>query len=170
MGSNAALSHLVHSLCANLNLHPLVLRAFYRDVQTLISIRLRHGKPIAHALWVRGVHVGDDGECLPALLFFFLGRTVDNDSDGKEVVNAFKGAFLLLHLLPYRMDGLGTALHVEFQSSCRQLLANRGDEMLNIGITGSLGGIQLFLDVIVSVVLHVLEREVFQLALQLVES
>ena len=41
------LGHFVHALGANLYFDPLVFGSQYRDVQTFVAVRLRHGDPIA---------------------------------------------------------------------------------------------------------------------------
>ena len=104
VGCDAALCYLVHALRAYLHLDPLVLRAQDGDVEALVAVRLGHREPVAHALGVRGVHVGDECEGLPAAHLLLLRRAVDDDADGKEVVDALKLAVLLLHLLPDGVD------------------------------------------------------------------
>ncbi len=116
------------------------------------------------------VHGGDNGKCLPTLHLLLLDGRVQNDADGEEVVDAFEGTFLLLHFLPDGVDGLCAALDVERQSSLRQSLFDGFDKPLDIGITALLGFTQLILDVVVSVVLHVFQRQVLQFRLQLIET
>ena len=111
------LGNVVHALGTYLYLHPLVFRSQHGGVQALIAIALRHGEPVAHTLRVRLIHVGDDGEHLPALLVFHLTRHIEDDTDGEEVIYALKTAVLLLHLLPDGVDALCSALHVVLQSS-----------------------------------------------------
>ena len=116
------------------------------------------------------VHGGDNGKCLPTLHLLLLDGRVQNDADGEEVVDAFEGTFLLLHLLPDGVDGLRASLDVERQSCLCQSLFDRFDEPFDIGITALFGFTQLILDMIVSVVLHVFQRQVLQFRLQLVET
>ena len=68
------------------------------------------------------------------------------------------------------MDALGASLHVIFQSGSIEFLLDRLDESGDIGIARSLGGVQLLLDHIVGIVLQILQAQVFQFALQLVET
>lgn len=68
------------------------------------------------------------------------------------------------------MDTLGAALHVIFQTGSIELFLDWLDEAGDIGIARSLGGVQLVLYHIVGIVLEILQTEVFQFALQFVES
>ncbi len=70
-------------------------------MQTLIAVALRDGYPVAHARWVRGVHVCEDGVGEPAVALLFLRRCVDDDADCEEVVDAVEVYLLLSHLGPY---------------------------------------------------------------------
>ena len=168
--SQSVFGDIVHSFGSDLDFYPFLLRSQYGGVQTLVSVALRHAEPVAHTLWVRLIHICNQGEGLPALHIFLLSRCVDDDSDGKEVIYTFEGALLLLHLLPDGVDALGASLHVIFQSGSIEFLLDRLDEAGDIGITRSLGGIQLLLDHIVGIVLQILQAQVFQFALQLVET
>ena len=132
--SQSVFSDIVHSFGSNLHLHPFLLRSQYGGVQTLISVALRHAEPVAHTLWVRLIHICNQGEGLPAQHVFLLSWCVDDDSDGKEVIYALEGAFLLLHLLPDGVDALGASLHVIFQSGSIEFLLDRLDESGDIGI------------------------------------
>ena len=130
--SQALFGYLVHALRPYLHLHPLVLGSEHRDVQALVAVRLRHRKPVSQSLRVRLIHVRDERVSLPALHFLLAQRRVNDDTDGKEVVNAVKSTLLLLHLLPYRVDALRTSLYVAFYAHARQLLAQRSYELLYI--------------------------------------
>ena len=97
-------------------------------------------------------------------------RGIDDDADGEEVIDSLEGTLLLLHLLPDAVDGLGAPLDVELQTRLRQSLADGLDKALDISITTLLGGTELVLDVIVGIVLKILQRQVLQLAFQLVKT
>ena len=168
--SQSVFGDIVHSFGSDLDFYPFVLRSQHGGVQTLVSVALRHAEPVAHTLWVRLIHVCDQGECLPAQHVFLLSWCVDDDSDGEKVIYTLEGALLLLHLLPDGVDALGASLHVIFQSGSIQFLLDRLDESGDIGIARSLGGIQLLLNHIVGIVLQILQAQVFQLALQFVET
>ena len=74
MSSKAVLSNIVHALCAYLYLYPLLFRAEYRDVQTLVAVAFGDREPVAHTFRVALVHVRDDAEHLPAFHLLALGR------------------------------------------------------------------------------------------------
>ena len=170
VGCDASFGNIVHALRAYLHLHPFLFGTQHGDVQAFVAVRLRHAEPVAHTFGVRGVHIRDDGKRLPALLFLLFYRTVDDDADGKEVVHALEGTFLLLHLLPDRVDTLRASLHMELQSGILQLLLNRTDKLLYVFVACLFGGVQFLLDVIVGIVLQVFQRQVLQFALQLVQA
>ena len=170
VGSESVLCNIVHALGSDLYLYPFVFRTQHSGMQTFITVALRHAEPVAHTLWVWLIHVGDEGKGLPALHILFLSWCIEDNTDGKEVVYTLEGALLLLHLLPDRVDTLGAAFHVIFQTGSIELLLDWLDEAGDIGIARSLGGVQLVLYHIVGVVLEILQTEVFQFALQFVES
>ena len=178
VGGQTAFGHFVHAFRANLHFHPFLLGAQHGDMQTLVAVRFRHRQPVAQSLGVALIHVGDDGKGLPAerhLLHAVGSRSLvfgrlDDDADGEQVVDALELAFLLLHLLPDGVYALGAPLHVELQPGLLQPLLDWRDELADVGVAAFLRGIQLFLYHVVGVMLHVFQRQVFQLALQFVES
>ena len=89
------------------------------------------------------------------LLFFYW--CIDDDTNGKEVVNTLELAMLLLHLLPDGVDTLRTAFDVEMQASLCQSLRDRLDELFNISIATFLCLAQLLLDMIVGIVLQIFQ-------------
>ena len=153
VGSESVLCNIVHALGSDLYLYPFVFRTQYGGMQTFITVALRHAEPVAHTLWVWLIHVGDEGKGLPALHILFLSWCIEDNTDGKEVVYPLEGALLLLHLLPDRVDTLGAAFHVIFQTGSIELLLDWLDEAGDIGIARSLGGVQLVLYHIVGIVL-----------------
>ena len=126
VGSQTAFGNLVHALRTNLHLYPFALRSQYGDVQAFVSVRFRHTEPVAQSFGVGLVHIGDDGIGLPAQGVFLAPCSyvlmvllaLNDNSDGKQVVDAFKAAFLFLHLLPDGVNALGAPFHVESQSCC----------------------------------------------------
>ena len=139
-------------------------------MQTLIAVRLRHTQPVTQPLGVRLIHVRDDGIYLPAVHLLLLQRGVENDTDGKEVVNTLEGTFLLLHLLPDRVYRLRASFDMELQPCRFQALTDRLDEMLDIRITTLFRLAELLLDMIIGIMLQVFQRQVLQLTLQLIET
>lgn len=170
VGCQAVLGDFVHTLGADLHLHPFVFGAQHGDVQTLVAVALGHGEPVAKAVEVGGVFVGDERKHFPAIVFLFGRRRVDDDAYGKEVVDAVEAALLFLHLLPDGIDALGASLHVVAQPLGVEHLAYGRNEVFDIGVAGTLSGVEVFLDHIIGLRLEVFEREVFELALEFVES
>ena len=68
--------------------------------EACISVRLGFAKPVAHALGVRLIHVGDDAEHLPAVGMLAFEGGVEYDAQGIQVVYAIDVDMLFLHLLP----------------------------------------------------------------------
>ena len=68
------------------------------------------------------------------------------------------------------MDGLRATLDMTFDTGSFYLLLNRFDKRGDIGIASCLCGIQLLTDHIVGIVLQIFQRQVFKLALQLIEA
>ena len=170
MGSHTSLSNLVHTFRAYLHLHPFLLRTEHCDMQTLITIRLGYTKPVAQTLRIRLVHIRHYRIGLPTLHLLLFNGTVDDDTDGEEVIDTFEGTLLLLHLLPDAVDALRATLDVTVDTCCLHLLLYWFDETVDIGITGCFRLTQFFADMVVGVVLHILKREVFEFTLQLIES
>ena len=170
VGGQSALGNLVHSLGANLHLHPFLLGSQDGDVQAFVAVRFRHGEPVAQSLRVGLIHVGDDGKGLPALHFLLFHGRVDDDADGEKVVDALEAAILLLHLLPDGVNRLRAAFHVERESGLCEPLLYGLDEAFDVGVAALLRGAQLFANHVVGIVLAVFQREVFELRFQLVET
>ena len=97
---NTELGNVVHTLCTNLNLYPLALAGRDRCVQTLVTIRLRDGNPVAHTVGIWCVEVAHYRVDYPTLRLLLLLRTVDNNTQGKDVVDTLKWHLLLAHLVP----------------------------------------------------------------------
>ena len=64
------------------------------------------------------------------LLLVFGG--IDDDTDGEQVVYAFKAAFLFLHLLPNAVNALCAAFHVKLEASRAEFFVDRADETFNV--------------------------------------
>ena len=149
MGCDTELGDVVHTLGTNLNLHPLAVARSYGGVQRLVAIRLRNRDPITHTLGVRGVEVAHDGVCQPALRLFEIFGTVDDDTNGEDVVDTLEWHLLLAHLVPNRIDRLGAALYVILYAGRVEPFANRLDELLDKVHTLLLALTQLLGDVLV---------------------
>ena len=164
------LCNLVHSLCSYLHFHPFLTWSEHCDMQTFISIGLRNTEPVAQSLRIRLVHICYDTIYLPAFHLLTLDFRVKNDTYRKEIIDTFKLAFLLFHLLPDGVYALGTSLYVEFQAQSFQFLLDRTNEIANIFVTRSLRFIKLLAYHIIGIMLQILQREVLQFALQLIQS
>ena len=90
MCRHALLGDGIHAARTYLHLYPLVLRAHDRGVQALVAIALRDGDPVLEALGIGAVHVGDDGVDLPAGTALTLGRHVEDDTYGEEVIDVLE--------------------------------------------------------------------------------
>ena len=112
MRRNTTLGHSVHTLGANLNLYPTTLTSRNSCMQRLVAILFGNSYPITHTIGVRCIAIAHDRIYRPAELLLHLALTVDNHTQGKDIVNTFKRHVLFAHLVPDRVDGLGAALNV----------------------------------------------------------
>ena len=169
VGRNAALGHLVHAFGADLHLDPAPLGRDGR-MERLVAVGLGDRHPVAHALGVGGVEVGDHRVGGPALALLLLARAVDDDAQGEDVVDPLERYVLLAHLGPDGEDRLGAALDVVLHAQGPQPLLDGHQEAGDEGTP--LGGrlLELGHDVVVVLRLEVFEGYVLQLALDLVET
>ena len=170
MCSQSVLGNIVHSFCTNLHLNPFLFRSENRDVEAFVAVALGHRKPVAHTFRVALVHIGNDTEHLPALHLLAFRWRVEDDANGKEVIDAIHIHMLLLHLLPDGMDALRAAFHMVVQTCSLEFLVERFQETLDIGIAAAFRLVELLFDMIVGIMLEVFEAEVLQLALELIEA
>ena len=154
-------SNLVHPFSANLYLNPLVLGSQNSDVQTLVSITFGHTEPIAQSFRIGHIHICNDRIGLPALHFFALYRRIDDDTDGKKVVNTLKTTLLFLHLLPNRVNTFRASFHMKPKPGSLQLSLNRLDKPLDVTISCLFCGVQFIFYHVVSIVLQILQTKVF---------
>ena len=168
--SQSFFGYFVHPFGAYLHFNPFVFWAQHRDVQTFVAVAFGHTEPIAQAFWVGHVHVCYDRVGLPTLHLLLIYGRIDDDTYGKEVVNALEVALLFLHLLPNRVYALCSALHVKAQSSLFQPLLYGRYETFDIAVARLFGGVELIFNHVIGVVFQVFQAQVFQFALQLVQS
>ena len=135
VGCQSAFGDLIHPAGTDLHFHPFVLRAHDRDVQALVSIRLRNGNPVFHTVGVRLVHVGNDRIYLPAFRTFFFKWSIQHDTDREQIVYTFKLDLLLFQLVVDRVDGFGTSFDIELQARFLQLFLDRCNEFGYINVT-----------------------------------
>ena len=160
MCGETVFGHLVHAFGADLHLHPFVLGTQDSGMQTLITVGLRNGHPVAQTFEVRLVAIGDQREDFPAVSDLIFGTGVENDANGKEIIHFFEATMLLLHLLPDGVNAFRASLHVVAQSGGGEHLMNRRHKILNIGVAALFRGIERLLDHIVGFVLQVFERQI----------
>ena len=172
VSSQSAFRDLVHAAGTYLHFHPFPFRAHHSDVQRLVTITFRDREPVAQTFRVRLVHIRNNRINLPAFLLLLsrIRFRIEDDTDGEQVINPLKRRFLLLNLVPYRMNRLGSPLDVELQSCFRHLLLDRLDKSSDILVAGSLRLIQLILDKIIRFLLRIFERQIFQFRFQLIQS
>ena len=168
---DTSLSNLVHTLGANLNLHPAALARRYGRMKRLVAVRLGDSNPVAHTLGVGRVAVADNRIYGPAELLLHLARAVDNDAQGEDVIDALEGNVLLAHLIPDRVNRLGAALDMVVKASNRlQLLLDGDKEAGDEGLALALGLLQAAADILIILRLQPLQSQILQLALERVEA
>ena len=170
MRCKSSFSNFVHTLCADLHLHPFALRSFNGDVERLVAIGFRNGNPVFEARHIGSVDIGNDGIGNPAILLFLFLRRVENDANGKEVVHFIEIHVFFLHLIPDAIDRLGSPLDFEFNVGILQSLTNRFYEMRHIAVADLLGFVELFCDLRVDFSVEIFQRKVFELGFNGVES
>ena len=165
-----SLGDLIHPLGPDLHLHPAVLRTHDGDMEALIAVALRDGDPVLKPLRIGLIHVGDDGVDMPAVALLPLWLRVEDDADGKEVVDLLEGALLHLQLVVDRRDRLRPPLDMKLQSRLLQPLLQRPDKGGDVGIASILGLRQLLLYIGVRLTVGILECQVVHLALDRIET
>ena len=164
------LRNVIHAACANLNLHPLVLRSVHRNMQRFIPVALGHAQPVAQPLGVGLVHIGHNAVYLPALSLLLIGRRIQYDANGKKVIDMVQSRILNLHLVPDARYGLGAPLNGELQSSLLKTLLNRSDERLDISLTFALGLVKLMSDAVIYIAVLILDHHILHLTLDGVQA
>ena len=139
-------------------------------MQTLVAVLLGHAEPVTQALGVGTEDIGDHRIDHPAVRFLPLRLGVEDDTDGKEVVDAIDVAMLGLHLMVDGVDRLGAALDGEPESGLFQLLLQRGDESGYVLLALGFLRVERVRDIFIGIVIQKLERQVFHLSLDLVET
>ena len=171
MRGDTSLGNGIHTLGANLNLHPAALARRDGGMQRLVAVRLGDCNPVAHTLGVGRVAVAHYGIDRPAELLLQLLLTIDNHAQGKNIVNALEGYALLAHLIPDGIDRLGAALDMvmEVGDALEPLLDGHkeaGDE----GLTLALGLLQAAADILIVLRLQPLQGQILQLALERIQT
>ena len=68
-------------------------------MERLVAVGLWYRDPVLHSLWVRNVHVGHYRVDLPAQRFLFLQRSIDDDADGKDVIDLVESGVVSVELV-----------------------------------------------------------------------
>ena len=170
VGSQPALGHVVHAPAADLDFHPLACWGHHGGVEGLVAIGLGQADPVAQTVRVGLVEVGDHAVGTPNVPFFLCFVGVQNDPNGKHVIDFFEADFFCLHLVPDAVDALG-ASH-DFICHARLvegLLDGDGEGVDEAGAHG-FGLAQTGTDHAVILRLFVLQAEVFQFRFEVVKA
>ena len=173
VGGKAVLGHIVHALGADLHLHIGSVAVFDRDVQAFVTVGLGIGDPVAQTPGVRFVLLRHKGIDLPAEVFLLLvvfPVAVDDEADGKDIVHALERHFLLLHLLPDGVGGLGTDFQFVADAGLGEFQLERLDEFGHQFFAVLLPGFQFVGDEPVLFRLGIIQVDVLHLPLHVVQA
>ena len=117
MSSEALLGDFVHAARAYLHLDPVAVGSHDCQMESLITVGLGDGYPVARAVGVKLVEVGD-GRIYRPTDAFLLRRViaVKNDAHCIEVVDLVERHMFGLHLVPDGIDRFETRLGVIFET------------------------------------------------------
>ena len=163
-------SHFVHTFGAYLHLHPFVFRSLHCDVQALISIGFWHTEPVTQSFRIRLIHICHKSKHVPALHLFQFQWRVEDYSDGKKVIDAFKVALLLLHLLPDAVNTFRSAFHVELEPVFLEFLLYRCDEAFYVFVAACLSLVELVFNHVICVMLKIFQAKIFQFTFQFIQT
>ena len=127
----AVLRDVVHAAGADLDLDIGPVTVLDRDVEGFVAVGLGVRDPVAQALGVLLVFLGNEGEDLPAELPLQLGivlGAVDDEADGEHVEDALEGDVLLDHLGPDGVGGLRADLQLVGDAGVGELFLQRFDK------------------------------------------
>ena len=140
-------------------------------MEGLIAVGLGVGEPVAEALGVRGVYLGECGVDAVALVDLFgaiLG--CEDDTYGQDVEDLGKADVLVLHLAPDGIGAFDARLDGIFHTYLVEGLADGRSKFVKDSIALGLRLCQLFLYLGIFFGMLVLETEVLQFGLYLVEA
>ncbi len=128
--------NLIHPSRTNLHLNPVAVGTHHGKMQCLIAVGLGVAYPIARALGMQLVEVGNGGIYLPAYsLLLALVGAVEYYAHGVEVIDLLKRDVLGFHLAPYRIDRLKPSLGIIGYSHLVELLLDGQREVVVNGGT-----------------------------------
>ena len=168
----SALSLDIHASGADLHLEGLALLVFDGDMQGLVAVRARRGEPVAQALRVRFIFLGHVGEHLPAEILLHLGvvLAVDDEADGKDIVDTLERHFLHLHLAVDGVGALGPDLQFVDDARVGELAFQRLNELGRDLLAILLRGFQFVGNGPVLLGIGIAEPDVAQLVVDVVEA
>ena len=165
MGGNAEVGGPVHLGCADLDLQRVTVRPGDFCMQGLVAVGLRFGNVVVKPSGKRHPDLVDDAEGMVA-----VGDCRDNHAQGNQIVNFADVERLLLHLVVDGVEMLGPALKFRLYPLVRQTgfqqISGRGDVFLPLRPCF----VQLLFQVVVGFGVQILERQIFQLPLDLPDA
>ena len=111
-------------------------------MEALVAIFFGHREPIAQALGIRLENIGYQGIYLPTIGLLFFRCGVQNDTNGKQIVNSIHIAVLRLHFMVDRVDGFRASFNGKDEAFGFQFLFNRRNKSGDIGVAFRLLGIE----------------------------
>ena len=171
MCGQTLLGNLVHAVGAYLHLYPVTLLRHQRDMERLIAIGLGLGHPVAQAIGMAAVNLGQSGINLEAVAHLVISvLRLEDDAYSQDVEYLVEGDVLVLHLAPNGVRRLYPLAYLVLKAHVVQNLLDGLCELLKGLVTRDLRGLQLMHDAVVVVGMFELEAEVLKLRLDFVQS
>ena len=131
VGGQPTLGHVVHPLASDLDFHPLAGGRHHRGVQRFISVGLGQADPVPQPVGVGLVEVGDHAVGPPDVRFLAAFWRVEDDANGKDVVDLLERHLLGLHFVPNAEHALGAAHDLVVQPGLVQRLPDGHGERVD---------------------------------------
>ena len=139
VGGDSLFGNVVHTLGADLDLHPIASFAHQRAVQRFVAVALRRLDPVAEAIRLETVNACDGGIYVIAHLPFLdriVSLRLEDDAHRIQVENLVEGDVLGLHLVPDGVRSLHPLLYFIFVAVGFEGLVDRGYEIVYQGAGG----------------------------------
>ncbi len=162
VGGDPPLGDLVHPPRADLHLHHLAVRAHHGRVDRLVAVLFRDGDVVLEPLRVGNINVGDqpvDFEAVVVVLRF------EDEAYREQVVDLLQRLVPLEHLVVDRIEMLGPAADLEFESRFLQPLLDGRREFPDIVLALAPPRLEIPRQGVVGFPVQVLESKVLQLPL-----
>ena len=168
MRGKSLLGNLIHPLRAYLHLNPVPVGPHHRQMQCLVAVSLRIGNPVARAVRMQPVDVGNRRIYLPAYPLL-LARIIafKHYSRRIQVIHLLKRYMLALHLVPDGIDRFNPRLSLIFKPHRIELLNHRRGEIAVNSLALRRRGLNLLADTFERVRMLIFETEVLKLCLNL---